>query len=385
MGANLPKQGEIDYFKAIGEEELQRAIDKPFSDELCGKILSDIGVIMSLLPPPPGRLIDFGCGTGWTSCFFAKRGYDVVGVDISPLAIHYAEEARAKMGLKNLSFIVSDYENLRLENAFDFAVFFYSLHHSEDYQAALKTAYHSLKAHGVCITCEPGLGHATQKPSLEAVEKYDVTERDMPPKYIIKAAGKLGFKKNETYPCLHSVKRIASDKIPFKILGGNALVRELIFLLSIVRAWLFKKSGGSIVRLIKENPDSSSRLGLKARLAVKVFRRKIKEGEALAAKITIKNTSPSVWLPGNADKGAVHLGCHLLDHQGKLIELDFYREKLTQGSGRPIGPKESVLVQARIGSPPPGAYILEFDLVAEGVCWFKDNGSPSVRVPVRVI
>jgi SAM-dependent methyltransferase len=385
MGANLPKQGEIDYFKVIGEEGLQRARDKPFSDDLCGKILSDIGVIMSVLPPPPGKLIDFGCGTGWTSCFFAKRGYEVVGVDISALAIQYAEEAKIKMGLKNLNFIVSDYENIRLENIFDFAVFFYSLHHSEDYEAALKTAYHSLKSCGVCITCEPGLGHAKQKPSIEAVEKYNVTERDMPPKYIIKAARKVGFKKNETYPCLDSVKRMGSDKIPFKLLRDNALIRELVFFLSLVRAGLFKKSRGSIVKLIKENLDSSIRLNLQAKLAVKVFKRKIKEGETFDAKIIIKNIGSSVWLPTNANKGAVHLGCHLLDQQGKLIELDFYREKLTQGSGRPIGPKESVLVQAKINPPPRGAYILEFDLVAEGVCWFKESGSQSVRVPMRVI
>ena len=385
MRANLPKQGEIDYFKVIGEEGLQYAINKPFSDALCGQILSDIGVIISLLPPPPGKLIDFGCGTGWTSCFFAKRGYEVVGVDISPLAIQYAEEAKTKMGLKNLNFIVSDYENLRLENIFDFAVFFYSLHHSEDYEAALKTAYNSLKSYGVCITCEPGLGHAKQKPSTEAVEKYNVTERDMPPKYIIKAARKAGFKKNETYPRLHSVKRIVGDKIPFKILSDNALIRELVFFLLIVRAWLFKKSRESIVKLIKENLDSSIRLDLKAKLAVKVFKRKLKEGETFAAKIIIKNIGSSVWLPSHANKGAVYLGCHLLDHQGKLIELDFYREKLTQGSGRPIGPKESIIVQVKINSPPRGAYILEFDLVAEGVCWFKDNGSQSVRVPIRVI
>ena len=38
---------------------------------------------MGFLPDPPARILDMGCGGGWTSIFFAKRGYEVVGQDIS--------------------------------------------------------------------------------------------------------------------------------------------------------------------------------------------------------------------------------------------------------------------------------------------------------------
>jgi 2-polyprenyl-3-methyl-5-hydroxy-6-metoxy-1,4-benzoquinol methylase len=31
-----------------------------------------------------GRLLDVGCGNGWSSSIFAKSGYDVVGVDLNP-------------------------------------------------------------------------------------------------------------------------------------------------------------------------------------------------------------------------------------------------------------------------------------------------------------
>jgi SAM-dependent methyltransferase len=41
----------------------------------------------------PGPTLDVGCGTGTNALFLAQHGFDVVGVDISPLAV---ERARAK-------------------------------------------------------------------------------------------------------------------------------------------------------------------------------------------------------------------------------------------------------------------------------------------------
>ena len=41
----------------------------------------------------PGRTLEVGCGTGTNSIYLAERGFDVVGVDIAPLAV---EQARAK-------------------------------------------------------------------------------------------------------------------------------------------------------------------------------------------------------------------------------------------------------------------------------------------------
>ncbi|MCC6740601.1 MAG: class I SAM-dependent methyltransferase [Planctomycetia bacterium] len=43
----------------------------------------------------PGRTLEVGCGTGTNAVFLAERGFDVLGVDIAPLAIERARE-RAK-------------------------------------------------------------------------------------------------------------------------------------------------------------------------------------------------------------------------------------------------------------------------------------------------
>src|SRR5262245_15566625 len=43
---------------------------------------------------PNGRALDVGCGTGTNGIWLAQHGYEVLGVDVAPLAI---EKARAKL------------------------------------------------------------------------------------------------------------------------------------------------------------------------------------------------------------------------------------------------------------------------------------------------
>src|SRR5207244_11070644 len=90
-GPAMAKSGEIDYLKNLGAAGVWHAANKPFSDPGCGRYLAELGAILALLPPPPARLLDLGCGTGWTSVFFARAGYDVVGVDLAPDMIAHAE------------------------------------------------------------------------------------------------------------------------------------------------------------------------------------------------------------------------------------------------------------------------------------------------------
>lgn len=43
-------------------------------------------------PGPPGRVLDVGCGGGWFLRVAADRGWDAVGVDLSPVAVRRARE-----------------------------------------------------------------------------------------------------------------------------------------------------------------------------------------------------------------------------------------------------------------------------------------------------
>jgi SAM-dependent methyltransferase len=193
-------QGEIDYLKNLVADEVDHAVNKPFSDFRCGRFLVEMGTIFTLLPPPPARILDLGCGTGWTSCLFARRGYDVVGQDIAPDMIYHARRNRRRNRVRNLRFVVSDYEDLDFDEEFHAAVFFDSLHHSLSEENALRAVYRALGPGGICITSEPGQGHARSAEALEAVKRFNVTERDMPPHQVVRAGKRAGFRNFKIYP-----------------------------------------------------------------------------------------------------------------------------------------------------------------------------------------
>ncbi len=115
------KQGEIDYLRTLGGAGAESALNKPFSEDGCAKNLVDIGLIIGLQPPPPSRVLDLGCGTGWTSWFFSKRGHDVVGQDIAPDMIELARRNSERFADGRVAFVVSDYEQLDFKAEFDAA------------------------------------------------------------------------------------------------------------------------------------------------------------------------------------------------------------------------------------------------------------------------
>ena len=51
---------------------------------------SDDGEMIASRAIAPGRTLEVGCGTGTNAIYLAQQGFEVVGVDISPLAVESA-------------------------------------------------------------------------------------------------------------------------------------------------------------------------------------------------------------------------------------------------------------------------------------------------------
>jgi tellurite methyltransferase len=78
----------------------------------------DLVRIADSLSQPPRSLIDLGCGEGRDSIYFARRGYRVLGVDISSVGVRKAERRASRLGV-NVSFEVDDMRTYRLGHRVD--------------------------------------------------------------------------------------------------------------------------------------------------------------------------------------------------------------------------------------------------------------------------
>jgi SAM-dependent methyltransferase len=92
----------------------------------------------------PCRTVDLGCGAGNYAIYLAGLGFDVTGVDSSPMAIAIAREKAEEKGI-SCNFIVADLiGNLHeVEGTFDFAYDWEVLHHifPEDRETYVKNVH----------------------------------------------------------------------------------------------------------------------------------------------------------------------------------------------------------------------------------------------------
>jgi SAM-dependent methyltransferase len=201
----MPRIGELTYYNRIGQAGREHAVCKPFSDPSCGNSLLRVGALLKLLPAPPARVLECGCGTGWLAYFLAKRGFQVVATDVSPDAIQLALDNPTFIHGPVPDFRVADAERMDFDAEFDAVIFFDSLHHAVDELAALQCACRALKPGGMCVMLEPGRGHHCN--SLEVEAKFEVTEKDMPPYYLRRLGKQAGFQSCKIYPAPDQVGR----------------------------------------------------------------------------------------------------------------------------------------------------------------------------------
>jgi SAM-dependent methyltransferase len=195
----MAKQDEKKYYERLGKEGQLHADGKPFTDIDRGQLLIEIGQILALLPPPPARVLDVGCGTGWTSEFLARSGYTVTGIDIS---LDMIQAARRQRSLQNLTFFVGDFENMPLQKEFDALLSFSSLHHCDNLTLALTGCKKALKRNGILILMEPGEGHSESESSRKCASEFGVTERSLPPKLLRSTLYSLGYSEVQFFPWL---------------------------------------------------------------------------------------------------------------------------------------------------------------------------------------
>ncbi|ABK52262.1 Methyltransferase type 12 [Acidothermus cellulolyticus 11B] len=105
---------------------------------------------------PPGRAVDLGCGEGRNAIWLARRGWQVVGVDFSTVALDRARAAARDAGV-SVTWVQADLSEWQPEpGSFDLAVLAYLHLPAETMSSVLAKAREALRDGGHLLL----VGHA---------------------------------------------------------------------------------------------------------------------------------------------------------------------------------------------------------------------------------
>ena len=141
--------------------------------------------------------------------------------------------------------------------------------------------------------------------------------------------------------------------------------------------------------IIGRDPDSTVESGAAGALSANIELvdgpTTCRAGDDLKYRLHVENQGSASWRARGEQgsyEGAVRLGAHLVppdDHDAPV--WDFGRADLDAD----VAPGGEASIDIALRAPErPGVYQVEFDMVAEGVTWFEDRGSPVIRSGLRV-
>lgn len=192
----MSKQSEIDYADQVN---LSGLLARPYSKS---RLFHEFAMVLRLLRkhlPRCARMLDLGCGSGWTSWFLANAGYRVVGLDISERMIAIARRPRHQLKQAPY-FVVQDVEELALpKGEYDGALFFDALHHCPGYERALERVHQHLRDGGHLVIFEPSWLHRYSRHAKGTTQTYGVTELGFTRRQLGRALRRAGFRKVWNY------------------------------------------------------------------------------------------------------------------------------------------------------------------------------------------
>ena len=146
------------------------------------------------------RVLSLGCGDGSIERYLAPHVAEIVGLDLSPVAIAQARAHAEAAGLRNVTFVVSQ-AGAPLESfgRFDFVAAFAVLHHLGDAQIAdsLRAARNVLRTGGAFYSSDPSRRRIVRYFAGLVRGTYDryhsPDERELDPAALTALAARAGF------------------------------------------------------------------------------------------------------------------------------------------------------------------------------------------------
>jgi len=114
MGETATTAVEPDWYR--NAFPVDATVFRPWADDT----EAEIDRALAILRPPAGaRILDMACGTGRHSLELARRGYEVVGVDISMELLEIADGEADLKKIEGASFMSADLRELTYDEEFD--------------------------------------------------------------------------------------------------------------------------------------------------------------------------------------------------------------------------------------------------------------------------
>jgi tRNA (mo5U34)-methyltransferase len=313
-------------------------------------------------------VLDVGCNAGFYSFEAKRRGAErVLGVDGQRQHVRQGLFVRKVLGLAVEFRRLNVYElSPRNVGQFDVTLALGLLYHLKHPILALENLYQVTKE---LLVIETAIMPSNQTPASLAYSFGAAEVMLHPLAYVENSPG--------------AKEQVYNWFLP----GVNALLA------------LLRNAGFDEVELIEEKSDRAVVVCRKSKrhqppeLVLKHFVAQIKLKEAprtarasaeLTFRLQVENIGLAPW-PASGDagteKGAVHLGSHLLRETEEEVEWDYARARLP----RDLAPGELADLEVKLRLPDlPGRYVVEFDMVAEHITWFEDHGSGTLRHEIVV-
>ncbi|MEO8436173.1 MAG: class I SAM-dependent methyltransferase, partial [Pyrinomonadaceae bacterium] len=325
------------------------------------------------------RILDVGCGSGWLCEYFARFGYDVTGVDISPALIDLARERlqRVPYGVDDETtlrhrFLVHDIESTPLPETFDAVICYDALHHFENERAVLANLAAMVDYGGLLFVLEgspPPAGSATEEELRGVMRQYQTLESPFSRDYLLALLAENGF----------------------AVIGDYVAVNDLFERSSLDPASLLSEQAGFNYLLCKKvSRDGPARMPtsrepgdlLAAITLIEELRGVFSSNEGMQVLIELENTGDTVWLVNRrAPKGTVRLGVKIIDDADNVVD-EFHG---VPALPRALAPRERVTLRINRAAPQnPGHYTMKIDLIDQEICWFEERGSRPLMVRIKV-
>ena len=360
-----------------------RYLAKPFADPRdAPDLLGSFTHLVSGLCLVPGMdVLDFGAGACWTTRCLTQLGCAAIALDVSATALDLGRQLFARLppigDCPPPRFMVFDGRHIDLPDASVDRIFcFDAFHHVPNPAEVMLELGRVLRPGGIAGFSEPGRHHSRDARSQYEMKNYTAIENDVVMEDVWRWARCAGFADLELAVFSTESYRVPLEEFEQITRGGRALDRyaERVRIFLHGHQTFFLRKGGQAAR------DSREREGLKGEITVRLERTEVRDAEPIRGTAVVRNVGSVSWLAGSTAVGGVNLGAHLRARDGRPISVDFARIALVDTTA----PGHGQTVEFALAPPEPGDYLLEFDLVSEGVGWFEMNGSATVTVAVGI-